>query len=386
MREPEPEPISAPPAVVNAAPFAPPKSPSYLPKLGIGFLSGIALYTLLSLSPDRQWALVVACAGGFFSFVIPLAQTEYARRIDWRDAQRFEREQAELRKAPRLRAIFYDGNAAEFWPIGGHQRRQSALTLHAFAENFGDASASDVVVCLGLPPMAQQVLLTEQTTQVVNEQGQLVEIPMNSDTDKQLIFRWNQVPNGLDGQTATVEFQRPLYPNQTPRPLGRIAVILPPGIHRIPWVIESNGGTFRSTDDDALIVTLHGTAVGHDPIQPDQQPELACRLCHALVRLRTWMYQVDGELNKHRMATLQTNPNHIPRMTSSPAGVQWYQEWTGPHRWVTCDVLSGEVDSVRAVFWTQGDWEHGDVRTVSMDDVTSFPDDVWEFLKPVADE
>jgi hypothetical protein len=374
------------PAVVAPTKAALPKGPSYLPKLGIGFLSGVVLYTLLSLTPDRQWALAVACVGGFFAFVVPLAQTEFGRRMDWRDAQRFAQEQAQLRKAPNLRAIFYDGSSIEFWPIGGHQLRPIALTLHVYTENFGDAPASDVIVSLGLPPMAQQVLLTEQTTQVVNEQGELVTIPMNSDTDKQIIFRWNQLPNGLEGQTGNVELQRPLYPNQTPRPLGRVAVILPPGTHRIAWVIESSGGTFCSTDDDALVVTQNGTAVGHDPVQYGQQPEEHCRNCHAMVRLRTWMLQVDAELNKHRIATLQTNPNRIPRMMTSPAGVQWYQQWTGPHRWVTCDVLSGEVDSVRAVYWTQGDWEHGDVRTVSMDVVAPFADDVWEFLKPVTDE
>lgn len=102
-----------------------------------------------------------------------------------------------------------------------------------------------------------------------------------------------------------------------------------------------------------------------------------------MLRLSNWFNQVESELKKRRLAARRNNPNGIPKSTQSPGGVQWYQEWTGPHRWITCEVLAQRPNTVTAAFWTQPDWERRDERIVAMDDdTTAFANDVWEFLKP----
>lgn len=121
-----------------------------------------------------------------------------------------------------------------------------------------------MVVTLALPLFARQTLLSEQTTQIVDEKGELVRVVLDSDTDRQILFRWNAHPNGLEGEVGTVNLQRALYPGHSPRPLGLIAAVFPNGTNQISWVIESNGGTFRSDDDTALLLRLNGTALGHD--------------------------------------------------------------------------------------------------------------------------
>jgi|ERR1700680_3657933 len=98
--------------------------------------------------------------------------------------------------------------------------------------------------------------------------------------------------------------------------------------------------------------------------------------------LHQWAKQVHEALDIYREATIRfENPKGVPRVTLSPLQVQWYQEWEGPHRWVTCEWFELSPNMVCAYFWIEGEWEMRDRRIVTTDDVPGFVRQVWDFLK-----
>jgi hypothetical protein len=347
-----------------------------------------AIYVLLNLTSDKQYALFVALFVFVITYITPLVQTYYARkrtefagRMDRRDAARYERELAEANKKPQIRASFLNGNVLEFFPVGGHRRLNSAVQFGVFAENFGDAQASDVIVSLGMPAFAHQVILPEQHVQAITEDGRHVSLAVERDTDAQIRFKPNTLPYQLAYEVATVELKRPLYPKQ-PKTLGTVAVMVGEGVHRFPWVVESSGGTFKSDSETELVIVVHDTAEGHEPIKPSDDPMESCLTCRAQARLHSWASQVELQLNKRRAASRKQNPSGIPLMTMSPGGVQWYQEWTGPHRWVTCELIASSDDVIRAYFWSEGAWEQRKTQIVRMDEPTGFAAEIWNYLRP----
>jgi hypothetical protein len=219
----------------------------------------------------------------------------------------------------------------------------------------------------------------------LTETGEVVTVTTNDEAHEQIVFKPCVLSYHVAQDVGTVSLKSPLHPGPS-RCIGRIAFILPDGPHRLPWAIESSNGLFKSDDETALVITLNGTAKGHDDVAFEGNPSEHCRYCHALIRLGPWIGQVEGELGKHRRETWPANAERIPKMTQAPLSVQWYQESTGPHRWVTCEVVPAETDMMDAAFWTSPDWEHRDVRRFSMDDYQRFADEVWEFLKPPANE
>ena len=94
----------------------------------------------------------------------------------------------------------------------------------------------------------------------------------------------------------------------------------------------------------------------------------------------------DTELTKFRYRPGVPNPGRKPGVVYSPAQVEWYQDWTAPSRWVTCEVIAGRDDAVHAYFWTKPEWDKRETRVVSMDDPAKFAAALWEFLKPLPAE
>jgi len=78
-----------------------PKRWERLPPLAIAGPLALAIYLLLNLTPDKQYALAVGVLVFLVTYIAPMIQTYYARKqtqyahqMDQRDAYRFERERA----------------------------------------------------------------------------------------------------------------------------------------------------------------------------------------------------------------------------------------------------------------------------------------------------
>jgi hypothetical protein len=54
-----------------------------------------------------------------------------------------------------------------------------------------------------VPTTARQVLLTDQATQVANDKSELVSVAFNRDTNRQILYRWNALPNELTGEVES---------------------------------------------------------------------------------------------------------------------------------------------------------------------------------------
>jgi hypothetical protein len=47
------------------------------------------------------------------------------------------------------------------------------------------------------------VLLTDQASQVANDKSELVSVAFNRDTNRQILYRWNALPNELTGEVES---------------------------------------------------------------------------------------------------------------------------------------------------------------------------------------
>jgi len=74
-----------------------PQRSSYIRPLLAALAVGGLLYVLLNLTPDKQWALMAAIAVFVVTFIVPVAQSEISRQMNYRDKVRFDREEAEHR-------------------------------------------------------------------------------------------------------------------------------------------------------------------------------------------------------------------------------------------------------------------------------------------------
>lgn len=101
--------------------------------------------------------------------------------------------------------------------------------------------------------------------------------------------------------------------------------------------------------------------------------------------LHVWAERVDNALNDYRLPTMNfENPEGVPHFMIAAGQVQWYQKWTGPHRWVTCESFEDRSEMVRAYFWTKGEWERRQEKVVNIEgDIGLFAREIWEFLKPL---
>jgi hypothetical protein len=346
----------------------------------------LVFYAVVLVTAGKRAALLAGLCLFAVTYIAPLVQRFYARRhadrarqTELRDAHRFAKEMAEYARKPQLQVVLEDGNAADFRPAGGHRTPNAAVAFTAYVVNTGDAPATNVVVRIGLANDARQVLLPEKKAMVAGDDGARAWIAVDDLSEAQLVFGPHDGPPALARDMAVAALRRPLLPHQ-PRRLGTIAVIAPAGTHRFPWAVESSAGAFRSNVDTALCVTVHDAAEGHDPIADAARPADACSRCRALAKLPAWTTRVDRELNRFR-GDRRANPQRTPRLSTSPGSAQWHQETSGPQRWVTCDIVAGRDDVVRASFWTNGDWEHREERIVAMSDAAPFAADIWDYLK-----
>jgi hypothetical protein len=100
--------------------------------------------------------------------------------------------------------------------------------------------------------------------------------------------------------------------------------------------------------------------------------------------LHEWAASVEQALEPRRMRAWFTaeSDSDVPKMTSSPLGVQWYRKWLGQNPWVTCKTHG---DRIRAYFWTAGDWAGGRVEELDANDIAGAADRIWNFISPNTD-
>jgi len=348
---------------------------------GFTALLTILIYVVISMTPANQYALLCAIIAFVSLNISPALSAVFAGRMDARDAARWAREEAEAQKKADLLVSLGNGREDEFFPIGGHRRANSPIAFHIYAENAGDAAADDVTVTVGLPTSAHPSKLVSERRPIIRDTGSIEWQVVEREASEAIEFKANHLPNNLGYVTGVVEIQRPLYERQQ-RHLGLLVVALPQGTFEFPWLIESSKGSFRSDESSSLKITMHDEAFGHDHVEPRKDPNNECSLCRTLREMPQWSRAVDQQLEPYRALEPEKNPNRKPWMTSGGNQVQWYQEWTGPHRGVTCEAESGKDLVVRAYFWKEGEWELRQTRSISMGNVAEFAADIWAHLKP----
>lgn len=352
------------------------------------------LYVLVSLTPQKQYAFIVAI-GAFFTFsLLPWYQTylaakqlQVAEGQEARDRDRFAAEQAERKKSARLAITLWDQTSVEFFPIGGHRRPGSPVSFSLYVSNAGDAKASDVVATVALPQWAHPMQQGLKAAEPLNQPVERLSVP--GEPDNEIRFAYD-IFGSRTAEVGRIELRRPVYPEHYPQKLGLVVIFIPEGRHRFDWIVEASSGRTESDDGSAIYITVNDTALGHDPIPAaaSADPSSTCRLCHALSLglsgpLHSWGRKIEAEVERYRIGSKDQNPEGLPHFTQAPAQIQWYQEWTGPHKWVTCEVAfdSDRADGfIRALFWTLGHWNDRVTRTVELSDIKAFARDVCEFL------
>lgn len=343
----------------------------------------IFIYALLSMTPDRQNAFLGAIVVFLALTLSPIASAYFTARMNARDAARWEREEADALKRPVLLVSLGNGRETEFFPVGGHRKPNSAIAFHVYLENSGDAAAQDITVTIGLPPHAHPADLPPEQRPRFHEDGSIEWQTIERDVTDVLAFKPNVLPNEMGSLVGVIELQRPLYAEQS-RHIGLAVVTAPEGTIDFPWLIESSKGRFHSSEGSSLRIKIHDQAIGHDRVDQSSSidPGKQCRLCATLQNMPQWAGIVDQRLEKYRALDVDKNPDRKPWVSFGGYQFQWYQHWTGPHRWVTCEAEGGREQTVRAYFWVEGQWEHRRVVSVSMAEVEQFAEQTWLYLKP----
>jgi hypothetical protein len=342
----------------------------------------VVIYGLVNLTPDPQYSLLSAAGAFIVLSLAPVAQmwlavrqaelmvrqTELAELMNRRDAERFAQEQAAAKQKADLVVALESGYEVTFWPVRGHMQSNAPIEFYLYVDNLGDAPAQDVAAYIGLPPWAHPTPYTLPTY----EDG-----PAAMSASRPILFDTNLLHSHL-GQTVGVADISSVYPKPRRHPIGLLSVMMPPGTYQFQWVIDSSAGQFKSDNTNRISIRVNDTAIGHDVIPNFDGNTESCRYCTSLKRYPIWISLVNTAIDKHRWENGTYNPK--PQMMQGGLQVQWYQERTGPGRWVTCEVTAEMTSTVRAYFWTNGHWEERRTELTDMNEPERFANDLWDFL------
>jgi hypothetical protein len=345
----------------------------------------VVIYGLVNLTPDPQYSLLSAAGAFIILSMVPVAQTwlavrqaelmvrqtELAELMNRRDAERFAQEQAAAKQKADLVIALESGYDETFWPVGGHVKPNEPIAFLLYIDNLGDAPAKDVGVYIGLPPWAHAAPYTLPT---------YGDEPAVMSASRPISFDTNLLHPHL-GQPVGVAQISSVYPKPRRHPIGLMSVTMPPGKYRFQWAIESSAGQFKSNDTNQISIQVNDTAAGHDVISNFDGNTERCRYCSSLKRYPIWISLVNTAIDKRRWNNGTYNPK--PQMMQGGLQVQWYQELTGPGRWITCEVAAEMTSTVRAYFWTNGHQEERRTELTDMNDPERFANAVWEFLGEV---